>query len=102
MTGQVTTEKTVKTTGREKIVLEDRKENTVVGPFCVDSSHAEVEANVKVTISENYQSVTLGASVRIPVPPNEKGVKDGLDWAFATAQQFLDRESAGAKEALKG
>jgi hypothetical protein len=77
-------------------------EKTVeLGPFTLDEVHAEVGTDTRLTISQNYHTVSLGVSIRIPVPANDKAVKKGLGYCRDMANDFLNREMKGARQLLR-
>ena len=104
--GQVITKREIKKTGRGAAAIpkvgkyESGEETIVVGPFCVDPVHAEVGGDLAVTLSQNYHSVRVGISVRIPVAPSAAAVKEGLDWCSQTANDYMEHELQGARRAL--
>lgn len=99
--GVVTTEKVLEKKGIGAEVIERQEDTVAIGPFSVEAVHAEVEANVRILLSENYHSVTVGVSVRIPVDPTHEAVQKGMDYCFDTANSFLEKETRGAREVLR-
>lgn len=99
--GLITTSKQLDKKGIGAQRLEDTENTITIGPFSVAPVHAEVEANVKILLSENYHSVSVGVSVKIPVDATHEAVQKGLDYCFATANEFLEQETKGAREVLR-
>lgn len=106
-TGQAIIKHELRKTGRDAQLIESAgglrsEERTVsIGPFTVESVHAEVGHDMRVTLSENYHSVSVGVTVRIPVDPNEEAVNNGLQWCAEKVNAFLADEMKGARRALR-
>jgi hypothetical protein len=106
--GQAHIKHELKKTGRDAHVITEPVgdfkpgERTIsVGPFTTDDVHARVCGGMRITMSENYYSVSVDVQVNIPVPPTPEGVQEGLDWCFAKASECLNNEAKGARKALK-
>jgi hypothetical protein len=77
-------------------------ERTVeLGPFSVERVHADVGTETRVTISENYHTIAIGAFVTIPVDPNDAAVKNGLMYCRDIANKFVNHEMKGARQLLQ-
>lgn len=101
LTGQVSSKRVTKDNVAKKET--SRKEVTnVIGPYTLNEVHAKVGTEVGATLTHNYQSASIKVFVTIPVEPNDKAVKAGLDYCFDLANQRLSEEVEGAREALEG
>lgn len=85
--GQLITRVDVKENTGDKRTLIHEEKTTILKPFTNAPVHADVGATLRVTVSENYQSITVGCSVTIPTDPDE----DAAQRAFTWAHDFCDR-----------
>jgi hypothetical protein len=95
----ITTE--LKKTGRDKRVIETKEKTIMIGPFTTDEVHAKVGGDIRLTMSENYHSVSVGVNVQIPVAPDDAEVDKGLHYCFDKVHQFINAEVKGARAALR-
>jgi hypothetical protein len=99
--GQALIKREAKKTGHNAHVISSEEKTIPLEPFTTDEVHAQVAGDMKITMSENYHSVSVGVYISIPVDPTPLAVQDGLTWCFMKAEEFLNKEAAGARKALR-
>jgi len=99
--GQALIKKETKKTGNDARTISSEEKTITLEPFTTEAVHAQVAGEMRLTLSENYHSVSVGVYISIPTAPTAEAVQEGTEWCFEKVTEFLNKEAQGARKALK-